>query len=463
MMTLATTRVVIIGAGPAGIRAAETLAQAGLRPILVDEGRLPGGQGYRRPSAGLALDMDALLGTQAAKYRALHARFAELAPAIDYRPETLAWAVHEGTLHVARDGAAATLPFDALLIAAGAADRVFPVKGWTLPGVFTLGGAQVILKDQGCLIGRRMVFLGSSPLLSLAALQYRQFGADVAAICDTTPLREKLLAAPALAPAAATALRGLGYLARLRRDGVPMFSGTTPLAIEGRDHVEAVRFRLGDGEERVIACDAVAFGYGLKPETQLAELAGARFGYDPVFRLWGPNLDADGRARPGLYLAGDCAAIGGADAAEASGTLAALALLADLGGEVTHRERRDMPRLRREVARYRSFQKGLARAFAWPGSRGATAIADEVELCRCENVTAGDIRAAIAADLGPVDVNRVKAITRCGMGRCQGRMCGPALQEIAAAASARPLAEVGRLRGQAPVKPLAIGSAAAPA
>ena len=118
--------------------------------------------------------------------------------------------------------------------------------------------------------------------------------------------------------------------------------------------------------------------------------------------------------------------------------------------------------LRRKVARYRRFQRGLFRAFAWPATHGA-AVADAVDVCRCENVTAGEIRAAIAADLGPVDVNRVKAITRCGMGRCQGRMCGPALQEIVAAATARPLPEVGRLRSQAPVKPLAIGHAPEPA
>jgi len=176
--------VVVVGAGPAGIRAAATLHVQGVRPILLDEGQGSGGQGYRAPSPEFSLDMDGLMGSQAAKYRALHACFAAMRDAIDYRPGTLVWAVQDHTLHVVSEGRASTLRFDALIVASGAMDRVVPPPGWTLPGVFTLGGAQVALKDQGCLIGQRTVFCGSSPLLSLAAVQYLRLGADVAVVCD---------------------------------------------------------------------------------------------------------------------------------------------------------------------------------------------------------------------------------------------------------------------------------------
>ena len=445
--------VVIVGAGPAGIRAAGVLAAQGLRPILVDEGRQAGGQGYRHPSPGLALDMDALMGTEAGKYRALHADFAELLPLIDYRPRTLVWGIEERRLHCMRDGRQMTIPFDVLVIATGAMDRVAPLPGWTLPGVFTLGGAQAVLKDQGCLIGRRVAFLGASPLLSLAALQYRKLSAQVVAVCDTSPFRDKIVALPRLAAVPRTLARGIAYLAALKSARVPLFHGVTPLAIEGDREVTALRFLDGRGRERRITCDAVALGYGLKPETQLAELAGARFAFDAHFRLWLPVTDEDGRAGEGLYLAGDGATIGGADAAEASGTLAALAVLHDLGLRPSVDER---PALRRRLARLRRFQHGLARAFRWPGP-ALSRVPDEVTVCRCEHVTAGDIRRAMDADLGPVDVNRVKAITRCGMGRCQGRVCGPALQEIAAAHAGLEAEAVGRLRGQAPVKPIPIG------
>lgn len=447
--------IVIIGAGPAGISAAEVLSAKGLRPILIDEGARAGGQGYRRPADDLALDMDRLMGSEAQKYAALHRRFEALATRIDYRPRTLVWAIDGNTLHLLRGGRAETLPFDKLLIASGAMDRIAPLPGWTLPGVFTLGGAQVALKDQGCLIGGHVAFLGSSPLLALAAKQYRDMGAEIAVIADTTPFSAKAAALPALLRSPRTLFRGLWYMGAALRAGTKLLHGVTPLAIEGTNRVEALILRDDQGRERRFACDAVALGYGLKPETQLADLAGAPFAYDPDFRLYLPVIDGMGRARPGLYLAGDGVRMGGADAAEASGALAAHAILSDTGHGQDIEATRD---LARQVKRLRDFQRGLARAFAWPKSQIA-ALPDDVTLCRCENVTVGEVRTAMAKDLGPTEVNRVKAMTRCGMGRCQGRICGPALQEIVAAQAGGDGAAAGRLRGQAPVKPIALAAA----
>lgn len=446
--------IVIVGAGPAGIAAAEVLCAHGYRPVLIDEAERAGGQGYRQPAPDLALDMNHLMGSEAGRYDALHRRFSALAGRIDYRPRTLVWAIEGHTLHLLHDGRAETIRADQLLLATGAMDRIARMPGWTLPGVFTLGGAQVALKDQGCLIGRRVAFLGSSPLLLLAARQYRQMGGEVAVVADTTGLAAKARALPGLLASPRTLLRGLGYMADTLRAGTPLLHGVTPVAIEGDGHVQSLRLRDAAGRERRFACDAVALGYGLKPETQLADLAGASFTYDPDFRLFLPRTDDCGRARHGLYLAGDGATIGGADAAEASGALAAHAILSDLGAPA---DAAAIPLMRR-VARLRRFQRGLSRAFAWPVAQ-IRAQADETVLCRCETVTIGAVRAAMAQALGPVEVNRVKAMTRCGMGRCQGRVCGPALQEIVAAASARDGAAVGRLRGQAPVKPIALSAA----
>lgn len=451
--------IVIVGAGPAGISAAEVLCARGLRPILIDEGARAGGQGYRRPAEGLALDMNRLMGSESGKYAALHRRFEALLPKIDYRPRTLVWAVDGATLHLLRGGRSETLVFDKLLIASGAMDRIAPLPGWTLPGVFTLGGAQVALKDQGCLIGRRVAFLGSSPLLGLAAKQYRDMGAEIAVIADTTPFSAKIAALPALLRAPRTLLRGLWYMGASLRAGTQMLHGITPVAVEGGSRVEALLLRDARGRERRFACDAVALGYGLKPETQLADLAGAQFAYDPDFRLHLPTIDGMGRAGPGLYLAGDGVRIGGADAAEASGALAAHAILTDLGQPQDIAAAR---RLARQGARLRAFQRGLARAFAWPGAQIA-ALPDSVTLCRCENVTFGEVRAAMGRELGPLEVNRVKAMTRCGMGRCQGRVCSPALQEVVAAKAGGDGAAAGRLRGQAPVKPIMLSAAGDPA
>ncbi|KAB0265940.1 NAD(P)/FAD-dependent oxidoreductase [Microvirga brassicacearum] len=449
------SNVVVVGGGPAGIRAACMLAAHRLRPVLLDEARNVGGQGYRAPSPGLRLDMDALMGGEAAKYHALQAAFASIRDQIEYRPGTLVWAIEGKTLHVATDEGSSTVSFDALILATGAMDRIMPLPGWTLPGVFALGGAQVSLKDQGCFIGRRVAFCGSSPLLNLAALQYRKLGADVVAVCDTTPLGAKVRAAPQLAAAPRTMMRGISYLTSLMRAGTPMLHGVTLLRIEGKSRVEAIIVRDCRGRERRFACDAVALGYGLKPEAQLAELAGAEMRFDATSRLWLPKIDADGRAGRSLYLAGDSVVIGGADAAEASGELAARAVLSDLG--IVHA--RSVARgLRRRVFRLRRFQRALARAFVWPANR-VKDLSDDVALCRCENVSVGEIRRAMDQALGPIEVNRVKAITRCGMGRCQGRVCGPALQELVASHAGIPIEAAGRLRVQAPVKPIPLSVA----
>jgi NADPH-dependent 2,4-dienoyl-CoA reductase/sulfur reductase-like enzyme len=444
------TRVVIVGAGPAGIAAAAGLAAHGVAVMVIDEGREPGGQIYRRARAGLALDIDTLFGAEVANYRHFHAVFDGLRDRIDYRPQTLAWGVDGKQLHTVRASAADTVEFDALILAAGATDRVMPVAGWTLPGVFTLGGAQVLLKEHGCLIGRRIVFCGSSPLLYLAARQYRAMGAEIAAILDTTPFAAKVGAAVDLLAAPNTLARGLGYMRALRRDGVPIHHGVTLSAFEGASGVERVRFRDRNGQQHTLTCDAVAVGFGLKPETQLAELAGAALAYDNIFRQWLPRTDTDGRCGGNIYVAGDGATVGGAEAAAITGQLAACAVLEDAGIAVANL---DGDRLRQRVARLRRFQRGLASAFAWPTAT-VSALDDNVTVCRCEGITAGELRASTRANFGPTEVNRLKAITRCGMGRCQGRFCGLAAAELTAQTLGLPLEAVGRLRTQPPVKPI---------
>jgi NADPH-dependent 2,4-dienoyl-CoA reductase/sulfur reductase-like enzyme len=443
-------KVAIVGAGPAGIAAARVLSTHGAAVTMIDEGRQPGGQIYRKPRPGLPLDIETLLGAETENYRRMHAAFSSLRDRIDYRPLTLAWGVEDRTLHTIRGNAAATVGFDALILATGATDRTLPISGWTLPGVFTLGGAQVLLKEHGCLIGRRVVFCGSSPLLYLAARQYRAMGAEIIAVLDTTPFGAKVAATLELAAAPRTLTRGLGYMAELRRAGVAMHHGVQLRAFEGVAGVEAVRLRSRRGDEITLPCDAVAVGFGLKPETQLAELAGATLAYDKTFRQWLPRADADGRCGGNVYVAGDGATVGGAQAAAITGELAACAVLEDFKTAVTGIDRAHS---RRQVARLRRFQRGLARAFAWP-TDVIHNLPDSVMVCRCEGISAGELRASIRADFGPREVNRLKAITRCGMGRCQGRFCGLAAAELAAHTLRTPLEAVGRLRAQPPVKPI---------
>lgn len=445
-------RALVVGAGPAGVRAADLLARNGMETIVVDEALRAGGQIYRRPPAGFTRPYRALYGFEAAKAQALHDDFERLEGAVDYRPETLIWNVSRGVAHSYGEASGyGEIPYDALIIATGAHDRTIPFPGWTMPGVFTLGGAQVALKFQGCAIGRRVLFCGTGPLLYLIAYQYARAGAEVAGVLDSAPLGAKLQILGGLLAGGAQLAKGLFYMAALRSRGIAIEQGAFPLEARAEGgRLVALRFRDGRGLTREIACDGIATGYGLAPDTKLADLAGCEFYYEPAARHWLPVADEEGRATvSGVYLAGDGAGIVGADAAEMRGALAAYAVIADRGGSVPMAR---VVALRRRLARAQRFAAALGRGFPFP-HEFAAAMADETILCRCEAISAGGLRAAVT-ELGAAEMNRAKAFSRVGMGRCQGRICAAAATEVIAATLHIEPEAVGRGRGQAPVKPI---------
>jgi NADPH-dependent 2,4-dienoyl-CoA reductase/sulfur reductase-like enzyme len=449
MAVTAHAKPLIVGAGPAGIRAAQALAAAGLRPTVVDEAPACGGQIYRQPLVPDGRSAKARYGSEAAKATRLHRDFAALMPLIDYLPGSLLWNLRDGVAEVACDGANRRILYDGLILATGATDRVLPVPGWTLPGVFTLGGAQVALKAQGCAIGQRVIFAGSGPLLYLVAWQYRKAGVDVAAVLDSAPLSARRHLLRAFRHAPGIVLRGLRYAAELKLGGVPLRSGVTDLCIEGETRVTGVTWREGRAA-RHLQCDGVGYGIGLRPETQVADLAGCAMRFSVRDRTWLPVKDAAGRSSiPCVYLAGDGAGIAGADAAERAGERAALALAQDRGLPF------DSTRaalLTRELAAIDRSRDALEAIFPFP-VHWAAEIADDTLVCRCEEVGAGALRAAVR-DYDLTELNRLKAISRIGMGRCQGRVCAAAAAECLAQVTRQPIEAVGRLRAQPPVKPI---------
>ena len=453
-MSSALPRVIIVGAGPAGTRCAETLLAAGIRPTVIDEGRRDGGQIYRRQPPAFTRSYQTLYGTEASRAEALHRTFDKLREQIDYRPETLAWNISERQLHIAAGTRPSALPFDALVICSGAADRIMPVKGWHFAGTYTLGGAQIALKSQACAIGRNVVFMGTGPLLYLIASQYLKAGVKVAAVLDTSPWRLRMAALAKLLTRPSLLYNGILMTTALKRAGIPLYNGIEPLEIRGTAEagVQDLSFRDAAGHTHTIACDAVALGYHVRPETQLADLARCEFRYEARTRQWLPVIDADGRSSvAGVYLAGDGAYVRGADAAETAGRLAALAVLQDLGRPV---DAGAMAGMQTRLAKMGRFGQGLAQAFPWPAQQ-AHRLPDDAMLCRCEAISVGELR-RVVVDKGAIEANRAKALSRIGMGRCQGRYCGHAAAEIIAHAASIPLEQVGRLRGQAPVKPLSM-------
>lgn len=439
--------VVIVGAGPAGISAARTLLDHGITPCLVDESPRGGGQIYRRQPPGFQRTARQIYGFEARKAQAVHRTMDELAALTDYRPDTLVWNAEDGRLDMLNNRRADSLEYAQVIVATGATDRILPVPGWTLPGVYSLGAAQIALKYQGCAIGERVVFCGSGPLLYLVAYQYARAGANVLAVLDSAPLSAQCRALPALLRQPATLAKGMYYRAWLTAHGIAVHQGAMLKQIDGDQRVRGIRFG-----EQTLPCDAVAFAHALRSETQLADLLGCEFAWNPLNRAWLPQRDSAGRSSVDtVYLAGDGAGIMGADAAQMAGECAALALLEDTGVAVDPHRRAT---LERQLARIQRFRQGLETAFPFPEHWAAQAP-DELVLCRCEEVSVGEVRAVV--DEGHWEINRVKAHCRVGMGRCQGRMCGLAAAEIVAERSGRDLPQIGRLRGQAPIKPLPFG------
>jgi NADPH-dependent 2,4-dienoyl-CoA reductase/sulfur reductase-like enzyme len=444
--------VAIVGAGPAGVRAAETLARGGVRPILFEEGERPGGQIYRQPPRGAGRAAAELYGLEAAKAAAIHRVLPDLADRVDYRPQTLVWNVFQNQLDLLGPDGYGEQRFDRLILATGAMDRALPFPGWTLPGVFTLGGAQIALKAQGMSIGRRVALVGAGPLLPLVAHQYAKAGARIVAVLDATPFAAKVTQLPGMIAAPATLAKGFWYTARNRMQGLRIRYGVRGIRAEGRTQVEALAYRDSSGAEHRIACDAVGASFGLRSETQLADLAGCPFAYDSLTRQWLPERTPEGRSSvPGIYLAGDGAGIGGADRAELQGRRAALAVIEDLGRAVDAAE---TARLDRRLARQARFRNALERAYPYPAHL-IEDVADEEMLCRCEGISVAELRdAALTKEVR--EMNRLKALTRIGMGRCQGRVCGHAAAELLARACGAGIESVARLRGQPPVKPIPI-------
>jgi len=457
-MTLPDLPVAVIGAGPAGLRAAQALAEAGLRPVLIDESPEPGGQIYRKPPAPLRTlrSRRALYGGDWRRAQALDDMLAALQGRIELRMETLVWnaqARDTGFRLFLRgpDGGDAVLDVSALVLATGAMDRILPVPGWTAPGVWSLGGAQVMLKAQAQVVGKRPVFAGSGPLLYLVAWQYAKAGAVPAAVVDAARFSDKLRALPCMLARPSLLLQGARMALALRRLGVPVLEGAHAERITAAPEGLTLHWRR-KGRSGQVQGDAIALGHGLKPERQLADLLGCKAQYDARAGQWRVQTDADGRASvPGLYLAGDMVAITGAHAAEYAGELAARALLRDRGLPDPAPASRPLA-LRGALALQHRFRRGLETAFPFPEDR-IQALPDETMVCRCEGITAGDLRRAIA-DWQPTDINRLKALTRCGMGRCQSRLCGEVAAGLLAAETGMDRAQAGSLRGQAPVKPL---------
>jgi octopine oxidase subunit A len=448
---------IVIGAGPAGMAAAMLAAQQGMSVLVLDENPAPGGQIYRNLATSTA--------TQRAVMGPDYAAGLPLIDGLTAAPLTVissavVWDVDQDcTVTYSKDGQAYRAKADHLLLCTGATERPVPLPGWTLPGVMTAGAAQILMKTSG-LLCKDAVLAGSGPLLYLVAVQMVQAGTPPKALVETqTPAhyRAALRHAVGALRGWKTLAKGARMLRDLRRAAVPRYTAASDLAITGDTATSGLRF-TAQGQAHHLECTTVLLHQGVVPNTQITRALRLDHRWHAGQRCFHPSVSEWGQSsHPQIYIAGDGAAIGGARAAEHAGQCAAADILRSAGRITTAQRDVVAASAKRNLARERALRPFLDALYAPPA--GILQPPDEVIVCRCEDVTAGDIRAY--ARLGCKGPSQTKAFGRAGMGPCQGRSCGLTVTELLAQATGQNHQDTGYFRIRAPLKPVTLGEVAA--
>jgi D-hydroxyproline dehydrogenase subunit alpha len=393
--------IVVVGAGPAGLTAATAAARAGKRVALLDENLRAGGQIWR-----------ASLGKQQSdrtKARAIASFEASGAALFTGRQVVDARMPGELNVWVETTQRLETFAFGQLILATGARERFLPFPGWTLPGVFGAGGLQALVRSGYEVRGKRVVVAGTGPLLLAVAAHLKQDGAEIVSVHEQAPMRRLVLFGAGLLSRPAKIRLGFGFRAELA--GVPYRAGSWVVEAEGVERVTGVR--LSDGRNPwTTSCDLVACGFHLVPNIELAAMLGCRNTEGAV------QVDSDQQTSlAGVYCAGEPTGVAGLDAAMVQGEIAGLSAAGC---------RQEAAALHRKRDAEAAFGRAMSRAFALRKELLNLAKPDTI-ICRCEDVRFGQVRAHATHQGSWTDA---KLQTRCGMGSCQGRMCGPALETM---------------------------------
>jgi NADPH-dependent 2,4-dienoyl-CoA reductase/sulfur reductase-like enzyme len=447
---------VVIGAGPAGLSAALEAACLGVDVLLLDEYGQSGGQYMKQPTA--PPETAAGVSPQVREGRALIAAV-EAAGVETWHGSTVLGVFPGFRLCLERDGRGIEVFAIRLIIASGAHERTMAFPGWTLPGVMTPGCAQTLAKSQHVLPGRRIVLAGSGPFLLVVAKQLLDAGAEIVAYVETARWSWSWLFTMAGFPERWGELAGLAATVLTRR--VPLRLGSAVVAAHGQECLKRITIARLDRAGRPlpdskieIEADTLAVANGFRPSTELTALLGCRHGFDDRRggRFCVVDESSGATSLEGVYAVGEVTGIGGSRVACAEGCIAGLSAAKSLGRWDGDADRR-LSGARHRRRRAQRFADFVNRAFEAPKDLSAI-LSDDAIVCRCEEVTAGEIGDAVRA--GARTVAAVKMWTRCGMGRCQGRICGWTANRYITALTGLDTAEVGVNEPRFPIKPVAL-------
>jgi NADPH-dependent 2,4-dienoyl-CoA reductase/sulfur reductase-like enzyme len=449
--------VAVVGAGPGGMAAAATAAAHGLDVVVLDENPDIGGQIYRGLRTS-PLDRRRMLGPTYTAGDTLIREFAETP--CDYLPGAVVWMASKSLeLGVSTAGRSRLIRSRRIILATGAFEKPFPIPGWTLPGVLTVGAAQGLLKSSGVAPLGRFVLAGTGPLLWLFASQILSGGHAPVAILDTTRLSQSMRASAAL-PGFVTS-QYFPWAIKLIRHvsaNIPIIRGVTMLAAEGQAGVSRVTYRRGARPPRSIDVDHLFLHQGVAPNAHLSSAAGCATRWNERQACWDPVIDPWGDTSiESIAIAGDGAGILGAESASRSGRLCGLNAACSLGRlDRTARDHAAAP-IRRELARLSRGRRFIDGAFL-PDRAFRVASADALA-CRCEEVRGRQITQVLDTH-GAIGPNQLKSFLRCGMGPCQGRECALTVTEMIAAHRGVSPAAVGSYRLRFPIKPVTVAEIA---
>lgn len=466
-------QIVIIGAGPAGISAALEAVQNNVHVTILDEGEKAGGQIFRQSPEGFEVHEDSLDRKLLDKHyftgKKLVNKLDNATPNLDIVQNALVWGIFpEKEVLFTKDGKTHSIKCKKLILAEGAYERSIPFPGWTLPGVYTTGGAQTLLKTYRVAPGNKVLLSGTGPIQLALANNLIRAGVEVVAVLEAASIlgsikKTKLNVLPSTIGQYSLIKEGIGYLKGIYNKKIPLLRSHAIIEARGTDRVSSAIYAQLDsnwkpipGTEKEVDVDAVCIGYGFISSTRLSHICGCQHEYSRTLGCYIPAHDQYMESSiSDIFVAGDSAGVAGHLVAIEEGRLAAIRACCQLNALSPQVAKRRSASIFKKLKGLRIFEDTLNEVCSIrPGLYNR--ITDETIVCRCEEITAGELRNTISINRN-VDVNELKKITRAGMGFCQGRSCGATIAALVALEKNIPIEEMGYLTYQEPVKPIRWG------
>jgi len=451
--------VVVLGAGPAGVAAATIASEHGADVAIIDENISGGGQIYRAPPKEYEThdsfkSPESYEGDRQRNYLSN----SKVKTYFNHRVWSISQELVVST--ISANGLKSWRP-KALILANGALERIIPFPGWTLPGVMGLAACTILLKSQFVLPGRSTVVAGCGPLLMSVAYAIVKAGGNVSAIVDLSSKSEWVRVFPKMLSRPDLLLQGMKWLWKLKNEGIKIYNGYTVTKSEKDNDRLAITIAPFNHSgvntdpkfQKLVEGECLAIGHGLIPSTEITRLLKAKHKYDLLKGGWVPVIDDEFRTSiPNVFIAGDASGISGAFSAVHKGRIAGLSALRDLNMISLKESKHKINNERNLLNKTENFGQAAAYLMRSRPELIKTITAETI-VCRCEDVFRAEIDETIVS--GAVDMNQLKAWTRCGMGPCQGRTCADSIEAIlTSVVGSRELA--GQWTGRAPLRPIPI-------